>query len=194
MSTSYNLLVIGAENSGKTSLIERYVNNRYKNTYNPTIEECYTKKLVIDGQKILVRIYEVILLLVPLGYIEKMDCCIITYPITNKHSFEKAKLLVNAIRSKRRNLKIVLIGTCLDQHYKRQVSKSEAFNYALDNNLSFYELSSSVVESGINKIFTIIINALMVNKYRCIRKSETVQELPKPERVPATRKRSMSFS
>ena len=89
------ILILGNANVGKTSFISRFVQNKFIKTYSSTQElrqSFITKNIDINGQT-----YEIKFLDSPAAekyipalkpYIQKIDCFIFMYDITNKKSFD----------------------------------------------------------------------------------------------------------
>ncbi|KAL6084201.1 hypothetical protein STEG23_012500 [Scotinomys teguina] len=54
----YNITVVGATFVGKSALTIRLLNSSFLDDYDPTIEDCYMKQVVIDGETCLLNILD----------------------------------------------------------------------------------------------------------------------------------------
>ena len=59
MNKNYKLLILGDTFVGKTSLIQEYLGNRFCDSYKPTIEDIYTKTVLINNKKLDLKFYDV---------------------------------------------------------------------------------------------------------------------------------------
>ena len=90
-----------------------------------------------------------------------VDGCIIVFDLTSKKSFESVVIYLDGLKE-RNNCPIVLFGNKCDLNEKRTIRKEEAEEFALKNNLPYFETSvknNININEGISKI------ANMANKY-----------------------------
>lgn len=48
----YKIAVLGNEGVGKTALLVRFLCHRFIGEYDPTIEDCYQRKITVDGEEV----------------------------------------------------------------------------------------------------------------------------------------------
>ena len=145
------ILILGNANVGKTSFISRFVQNKFIKTYSSTQElrqSFITKNIDINGQT-----YEIKFLDSPAGekyisalkqYIQKIDCFIFMYDITNKKSFddiEKWIKIVTDVKEKP-NIAMILLGNKRDIKHERQIEEKDAEEFAKKMEVLFLETSN----------------------------------------------------
>jgi len=77
------------------------------------------------------------------SYYKYADCCLLVYDITSKDSFKKIKnYYVQKVKENcKNNIKIVLLGNKTDLENRREVSKEEGLDLAMENGYIFMESS-----------------------------------------------------
>ena len=155
---NYKIVVIGEADTGKTSLINRYLYNEYDDQIYHTSSYNYLEKKVTlnNGEIIMVTIWDSI------GYeryrsllnifLKDSKGIIIVYDISRKATFKEIDFLLNYVKNWDPNI-VALVGNKLDieyndnYYYRREVTTEEGQKYAEENNLLFYETSG---KDGIN--------------------------------------------
>ena len=51
------LVVLGSGGVGKTSLILQYLQGKFDDDYQPTVEDCYNHTLKLPGKKTIIKIF-----------------------------------------------------------------------------------------------------------------------------------------
>ena len=145
------ILILGNANVGKTSFISRFVQNKFITTYSSTQElspSFITTNIDIKGQKYKIKFLDstaaekYIPALKP--YIQKIDCFIFMYDITNKKSFddiEKWIKIVTDVKEKQ-NIAMILLGNKRDLKLERQIEEQDAEEFAKKMEVSFLETSN----------------------------------------------------
>ena len=143
--SSHKVGVYGVCGVGKTALTIQLCSNHFVEDYDPTIEDSYRKRCVIDGIPCLLEILDSVgaedYEYSPLRRQWMTDCqgFLLMYSITSKKSFDK----VNGVRQilleevGKENVPILLVGNKIDLEDCREVTVEEEeelaklFNYKL---------------------------------------------------------------
>ena len=145
------ILILGNANVGKTSFISRFVENKFIKTYSSTQElrqSFITKNIDINGQT-----YEIKFLDSPAAekyipalkpYIQKIDCFIFMYDITNKKSFDDIEKWIKIVTDVKEKQKIamILLGNKRDLKLERQIEEKDAEEFAKKMEVLFLETSN----------------------------------------------------
>lgn len=150
----YKLSLIGDGGVGKTSIVQRYVNDIFSETYMATIGTFITKKEIqfeklnarvrfmiwdIAGQEQFKRIWP--------DYLIDSNAGIIVFDITNRESFINIKNWYNTItRVALPNLILILAGNKVDLEADRVVSHEEGQSLANELGVSYIETSAKTNE------------------------------------------------
>jgi small GTP-binding protein len=161
----YKIIFVGDSGVGKSTLLERYINNNFASTHNMTIGVDFkSKKLCINNKNIQLQLWdtagqETFRNLV-ISYYRHADCVIIFFDITNKESFNNVDFWYNeAQKHKSRDILIVVIGTKKDLKNDRKVYITDIKKYMSDKNFRYFETSSKL-NDGIVYIFDYIAEIL----------------------------------
>jgi len=153
--------MLGNGGVGKSAITFRFVQNKFVESYNPTIEDSYRKQIKVDGSTIVLDILDTA------GqeeytelrevYMRGGEGFIIVYSITDKKSFQE----VSEFRDRTLRVKdtdrvpMILVGNKSDLDHARLVSKDEAETTAKEWGIPWIETSAA---TGMNcdEIFQII--------------------------------------
>ena len=166
---TFKILVLGESGAGKTSILRRFVYNRFSNNYLSTIGIDFLHKTIqINGKEI-----NLILLdtsgqekfqNIPSIYYKKVDGIFLVYDVSNKKSFSTIQIWNREINDNiiREEISLALIGNKIDI-LNRVVKKEEGQN--MDNilKIEYYE-TSALKGIGINEAFEGLIKELMKKK------------------------------
>ncbi|XP_076372676.1 ras-related protein Rab-24-like isoform X2 [Tachypleus tridentatus] len=151
------VVLLGKEYGGKTSLVERYLYDRFKGNapYQNTIGAAFgAKKIYIDNRQITMGVwdtagserYEAMSRI----YYRGAKAAIVCYDLTEDSSFERAKFWVNELKKYEENCKIYLCGTKKDlvqeDRQMRKVDYHITTDYADEMGAELYETSSKTGE------------------------------------------------
>ncbi|XP_076630746.1 ras-related protein Rab-24 isoform X2 [Colletes latitarsis] len=116
----FKVVLLGHTTVGKTSLVERFINDRFiENLYRNTIGAAFTaKQIQHDGNKFIMGIwdtaghekYDAMTRI----YYRKASAAIVCYDITQLHTFHRAKFWIRELRNIEEECKIYLCGTKKD--------------------------------------------------------------------------------
>jgi len=146
----FKILILGDSNSGKTSLLDRLVNNQFVDFYISTIGIDFNVKTIRleDETKVKLQIWDSCgqerFRSLTRSYYRNSSAFIICYDVTNLKSFENAKFWISEIEKyvDDHNVYQILVGTKNDMQGLRQIEYSKGINYAHSLGIDFIETSS----------------------------------------------------
>ena len=142
------IAVLGQTLVGKSALTFRFINDKFPNEHDTTIEDSYSFTAKIDGINCQLEIldtagqddYQTMLD----TWINSSDGFVLVYSIDNKESFESTKKRYERILKLKGEQKVAIVvaGNKCDLEESRKVSKEEAENFCLSNKITFMETSA----------------------------------------------------
>ncbi|XP_051519262.1 ras-related and estrogen-regulated growth inhibitor-like protein [Myxocyprinus asiaticus] len=158
-----NILLLGAENVGKSALTVRFLTRRFIGEYGD-IESIYSHTDKIDGRDICFNIWDS---LCPQngeesGYISDRqlqwaDGYILVYSICDRASFNVLRQQVQRIRQVKQKpastAPIIIVGNKRDLQHRRAVSSEEGRLLALSSDCGFFEVSAAETYHGVLMVF-----------------------------------------
>merc|ERR1712228_1162201 len=146
------IIIIGDSGVGKTSLLHKYVNNRFIEEHKATIGADFsTKEIMIDDNRLItLQIWDTAgqerFQSLGNAFYRGADACVLVYDITSQESFEKidswkANFLDQASPETPDQFPFLLLGN-KDDLNNRAVDENMAKQYAQQNNMIFYETSA----------------------------------------------------
>uniref|UniRef100_A0A0B6ZXI9 Ras-related protein Rab-24 n=1 Tax=Arion vulgaris TaxID=1028688 RepID=A0A0B6ZXI9_9EUPU len=169
------VVLLGKAYAGKTSLVERYIHDRFLGDtvpYQNTIGAAFGAKTVtVNNKNVIIGIwdtagserYEAMSRI----YYRGAKGAVICYDLTDKYSFDRARYWIGELQKYEENCKIYLCGTKYDLIQEdaqlRQIDEKEIKALALDIRGEFFETSSKTGKD-INKIFTKIASDYLLSK------------------------------
>ncbi|KAM3135964.1 hypothetical protein pb186bvf_011954 [Paramecium bursaria] len=147
---------------GKTSLILRFVNNKFKEDSQETIEAYYLDKTVnIKNHEVKLSIWdtagqEKYNALAPVYY-KNADVAIIVYDVTVRETVDKAKKWIRELKqyALKEDIIFVIVGNKSDLAHEIDVDQEFIKQICTENNAKSF-LSSAKNSKGINEIFQYI--------------------------------------
>lgn len=168
-------IIVGDANVGKSCLLLRFIDNKYRDNHDITIGVEFGMKIIkLDDKLIKLQIWDTAgqeaFRSIIRCYYRNSAGVILVYDITNRQSFNNVKFWLNEIKNYTSdNTSIILVGNkCdLDTSFTdnislREVSEDEGKELANEYNLLFIE-SSAKNSYNIDNIFTILSNNI-INK------------------------------
>jgi small GTP-binding protein len=168
----YKITLLGDAGVGKTSLVYRFIENRFSRDFKSTLGVNLLKKRVKvkgpDGND-----YDVTTQIWDLGgqaaykklrklYLEGSQGALLVFDITSKESFQNLHEWISALYEGREKIPLILIGNKLDLEQNRQVSIEEAHAYAKSLDLKFdVLLTSAATGEGVEEAFLKLIELLL---------------------------------
>lgn len=158
------VVLLGKEFGGKTSLVERYLHDRFGIPYQNTIGAAYgAKRMTVLGKHITVGIWDTAgserYEAMSRFYYRGASAAIVCYDLTDSISFDKAQFWINELRKNEENCRIYLCGTkkdlIEDELKPRQVNDSNVSKYAAVIDAKVFETSSKTGEK-VSEVFTTV--------------------------------------
>ena len=187
----FKILILGDSNSGKTSLLDRLVNNQFMNCYISTIGIDFNVKTIRleDETKVKLQIWDSCgqerFRSLTRSYYRNSSAFIICYDVTSLKSFENAKFWIGEIDKYVGDPDIIqiLVGTKNDLEGLRQIEYNTGLNYAHYLGIDFFETSSKD-DINVNELFHHLSVELSLSKTKKIKyeKNRILDEMNKKAR------------
>lgn len=168
----YKILTLGNSMVGKTSLITKYVDNKFHDSYLSTIGIDYQTKIIeYKGEQVQFNIWDSAgqekYRSISKQYYKKSDAVILTFDLSSQESFQSIDDWFKEVKDQtKNNILIVLNGNKSDlPDDVKTVSKTEAQKFANNNNLKYFETSAKTGE-GVNELFGYITISLIKDSER----------------------------
>ena len=174
----FKIVVIGDENVGKTSLILRHAENKFKKDYLPTLGVSITsnsfelplRKATVNfsvwdfgGQKYFRR--------VRLSYYAGSQACLIVFDLTNKESFENVLKWEEEKHKLAGDIITILVGNKNDLVNERVVSREEVTAFANEHGYTYFE-TSALTGANVRDVFNLLAYKLVDSEARKIEAME----------------------
>jgi len=148
----FKFITLGSSSVGKSSLLLRFTEKKYKAEHDPTIGvEFGSRDIKINGKALKLQIWDTSgmesFISITRSYYRESVGALLVYDITNRESFENLKVWLQAAREANEKLLILLIGNKSDLKAERKVSIEEGKEFAKTNGMIFLEASS---KTGVN--------------------------------------------
>ena len=142
------IITLGDSHVGKSSLIVKYIDNKFSNVYMSTIGFDLKHKQINlkDGTEAKIMIYDTAgqerFKSLAANYIKKANGILLVYDIADHTTFENIGVWMESITEEKGDkLPIVLVGNKADLEDERQVSHKEGKDLAENKGFHFYETS-----------------------------------------------------
>lgn len=139
---------LGDQSVGKTSIITRFMYDKFDTTYQATIGiDFISKTMYLEDRTVRLQLWDTagqerFRSLIP-SYIRDSSVAVVVYDVTNRQSFLNTARWIEEVRSERgADVIIVLVGNKTDLVDKRQVSIEEGDGKARDASVMFIETSA----------------------------------------------------
>ena len=157
------IITLGDGQVGKTSIIFRYIDNKFSPVYLSTIGiDSKVKKMILpNGEEIKVKIYDTAgqerFKSITTNYIKKANGILLVYDITVEKSFQNVQRWYENLISDSINLPVVIMGNKSDLQEERVVTTEEGKEFAAKHEIEnhFYETSCQSgenIEKGVNDL------------------------------------------
>ncbi|KAH9552425.1 hypothetical protein CY35_09G066100 [Sphagnum magellanicum] len=144
----YKLVFLGDQSVGKTSIITRFMYDKFDNTYQATIGiDFLSKTMYLEDRTVRLQLWDTagqerFRSLIP-SYIRDSSVAVIVFDVANRQSFLNTARWVEEVRTERgSDVIIMLVGNKTDLVDKRQVSIEEGDGKAREFGVMFIETSA----------------------------------------------------
>ncbi|KAJ3429439.1 ras-related protein rab-24 [Anaeramoeba flamelloides] len=159
----FKVVLLGASNAGKTSLFERFVNNKFARDTKTTVGVSFGLKTIgVRGSQVAMGLWDTAgqerFESLAKMYYRKATSAIICFDPTKRQSFEKAQFWIKELRETEINCSVYLVATKMDQISSDDdwdISKKDVMNFAKKNKFKLFETSAKE-NTGVNKLFAMI--------------------------------------
>lgn len=170
---SYRVVLLGKASVGKTSIINRLINNTFEEWTGSTIGAAFHSYKNEKYNDVILEIWDTAgqeryRSLAPMYY-RNSSIALIVYDITDKESFKIAKGWIQEIYNNEKNSIIALIGNKTDLLKDRKITINEILNYTNNKNILYYEVSA-LSGNNIKNTFNDIIEKTINNSNKFIPK------------------------
>ncbi|XP_045603209.1 ras-related protein Rab-24 isoform X2 [Procambarus clarkii] len=159
------VVMLGQASCGKTSLVERFIYNRFNTNYQTTIGAAFGARCVdVQGKQICVGLwdtagserYEAMSRI----YYRDAKAAVICYDVTNAESADRAKFWVGEVQKHEEDCRIFLCGTKVDlvsdKSQLRQVDYHDLSDYAEEVGAKVFETSSKTGKN-VEELFNCVV-------------------------------------
>lgn len=160
MSFVFKIIIIGNANTGKSSILDRFVNNRFINDSDITIgvELGFRTIVLEDYTKVKLRLYDTAgqcqFRSLTKSYYRNSVGAIIVYDVSNRKTFDDIHIWIKELKENCpiQPSIIILAANKTDLEKKRQVTQEEGLLLAEENNFTYAEVSCKQTRN-VNEIF-----------------------------------------
>jgi len=158
-------VLVGSQGVGKTTLVYRYINHKFKDNMHSTIGvDFFEKRLCLDGEEYRLQLWDTAgqerYRSISKTYYRHSNCAIYCFSLTNKDTLNDLKKYIDDFRLYCGDVDVleVLVGTYFDQQEFITVDKGEVKQLMDNYGIDIYYDISSVDGTNVNEIFDTIIN------------------------------------
>ncbi|CAA7019839.1 unnamed protein product [Microthlaspi erraticum] len=144
----YKLVFLGDQSVGKTSIITRFMYDKFDTTYQATIGiDFLSKTMYLEDRTVRLQLWDTagqerFRSLIP-SYIRDSSVAVVVYDVANRLSFLNTSKWIEEVRTERAgDVIIVLVGNKTDLVEKRQVSIEEGESKGREYGVMFIETSA----------------------------------------------------
>ena len=149
----YKLVFLGDQSVGKTSIITRFMYDKFDSTYQATIGiDFLSKTMYLEDRTVRLQLWDTagqerFRSLIP-SYIRDSSVAVVVYDVTSQASFSNTARWIKDVRAERdSDVIMVLVGNKTDLAEKRQVTTEEGEAKAKELGVMFIETSA---KGGVN--------------------------------------------
>lgn len=156
------ILMMGYRSVGKSSLSIQFVEGQFVDSYDPTIENTFSKTTRVNSTDYEVKLVDTAgqdeYSIFPSTYSMDVHGYVLVYSITSSKSFEVIKLIYEKLLdvTGKVHVPLVIVGNKTDLHMERSVSSEEGKQLAQSWKAAFLETSAKQNESVADVFHTLL--------------------------------------
>eukprot|EP01113_Clastostelium_recurvatum_P009554 TRINITY_DN1460_c0_g1_i2.p1 TRINITY_DN1460_c0_g1~~TRINITY_DN1460_c0_g1_i2.p1 ORF type:complete len:241 (-),score=47.38 TRINITY_DN1460_c0_g1_i2:135-779(-) len=154
----FKFIVIGDTNVGKSCLLHRFIDNKFKQESSHTIGVEFGSKIVeVGGRNVKLQIWDTAgqerFRSVTRSYYRGAAGAILVYDVSQRDTYNHlTSWLTDARTLANKDISIIMVGNKSDRTAEREVTFLEASRFAQENDLMFLE-SSAFSGDGVEEVF-----------------------------------------
>ena len=165
MITNLNILLLGNSDTGKTSLLMKYVKNQYKESYISTVGlDTFVKDLKINEEDVRLHLMDTSgqerFKSLAQSYYNKVDGIIFVFDVTNRESFEGIKYWLKDALSYNKEIIYVIVGNKIDLTNIRVVDENNMKGLHIFKDIKYFETSAKE-NTNVEKPFEELANLIL---------------------------------
>ena len=155
----FKLILIVNSGVGKSSILQRYMNKTFKESYKCTIGvDFLMKSIVINGKTVKLQLWDTAgqekYKSMVSSYYRGAHVALVVFDLTDHSSFDSLSLWIeNYYKNGPEQKNIILIGNKKDLIELRQITKEEIDSFSENNNMIYFETSAKEGDN-IDYVFT----------------------------------------
>lgn len=157
------IIILGDSGVGKTSLMNRFVKNKFSTQYKATIgADFLTRDMDIDGVPVNIQIWDTAgqerFQSLGVAFYRGADACLLVYDVNEPKSFTSLstwcdEFLIQSTPSDPDNFPFVVLGNKIDVEEQRQVTEKRARSWCESRgNVQYFETSAKTAD-GVEEAF-----------------------------------------
>ena len=160
------ILILGDSGVGKTSILIKYINNKFDESHIATIGVDYMDKTIkYKNINVKLQIWDTSgqekFRSIARNFYRNSDAIFIVFDLNNKDTYNSIKQWINDVEEHSPNIKKILLGNKSD--LEKNVSEEIIKNFAKENNLQYFETSAKN-GTNIKEAFKAMVDLLLGGK------------------------------
>ena len=164
----FKIILIGNSGVGKSSILQRYIQKVFQESFASTIGvDFFMKTINIGDKSIKLQLWDTAgtekFRSITTGYYRGADAAFVVFDLSSKTSFKNLNEWIESYYKYSNpdvEKNVILIGNKSDLFDKREVTKEEIEKFIKDNNINYFETSAKDGKN-IDECFTFIAKKLM---------------------------------
>ena len=146
----FKIIIIGSSGVGKSSILQRYIQKTFNDSFSSTIGVDFFMKTINIGEKsIKLQLWDTAgtekFRSITTGYYRGADAAFVVFDLSSKKSFNAVDEWIESyykFKNPDSEKNVVLIGNKVDLIDNREITQEEAENYVKTNNIFYFETSA----------------------------------------------------
>ena len=174
------LLIIGDSTVGKTSMLTRYVEDKFNSQFLATAGiDFFTKDEIFNNKKVRIKVWDTAgqerYKSLTNAFFRNAQGVILVYDVNKAETFENLKYWLQSINlnlGEKTEIKKIIIGNKID--LQREVSKEEAESFAKENSVPYFE-SSAKMNKGISESVRFLAEEILRDKINPLKNKDSLR-------------------